>query len=625
MNEILDEDASVIARLRSALDEVTAESDGMVAVEARMPKVSAARWMAVAAAVVLIAGAVTAIAINRRNAPEVTTVPTDVATTTVTEPVLIRSKSPWFRLVAADLVPGERTHEQLGQEGPKLAMAWFRSEDSAYLTMTAWPESSAVDFADDATRRVLNDAPLLFSSYGLTDGEREALADQVEMGSGLPYLLPVEGWEMTALGNTAGESRLVQMYTALNTDPLSSYMPSVTMSVGEYRGELASLATWPDPKPITVAGYEGWKVTEGDGTVSAFWDVGDGNWATLRIDAKLADRADALIAGVIQVTEAAANQPTVDTVLAPTEPTSDVSIAGDALPPFSGSASNDPAVGMPAPSVTGFDYQGNEIRIDPAKGPLLVMFQAHWCPHCTANLVNVMDWKSDGTIPSWLPVVLVSTAESPTRANYPASQWLEESGWAPVLRDSNEGDGVAGQIATAYGAGGWPFFVVIGVDGQVLARATGDLTSEQMKSLLDGLPKGPPAVVGRLKIPKLDLDWLVVDKSLGLSGSSEIGPVFVGGALPTELPIGEDVDVYSMIYGNRTTHGAPFLDLDQLVVGDTFTWTDESGTATFEVISTNSCPADEGCPGIAGALVLTTPDPAFTDQAALYVFARRTA
>jgi len=319
MNELQDEDASVIARLRSALDEVTTESDGLVAADAPRPKVSAGRWMAVAAAVVLIAGAVTAIAINRNHAPEVSTVPTDVATTTVTEPVLIRSESPWFRFVATDLVPGEQTREQFGQEGPKLAMAWFRSEDSAYLAMTAWPESSAVDFADDATLRVLNNAPLLFSSYGLTAGEREALADQVVLGSGLPYLLPVEGWAMTALGNTVGDSRLVQMYTPLDNDPSSSYLPTITMSVGEYRGELGLLANWPDPQPTTVAGYQGWKVIEGDGTVSAFWDLGDGNWATLRIDAQLADRADALIAGVIQVAEEAANQPTVDTVLAPAE------------------------------------------------------------------------------------------------------------------------------------------------------------------------------------------------------------------------------------------------------------------------------------------------------------------
>ncbi len=619
MNELLDEDASVIARLRSALDEVTAESDGLVAVEARMPKVSAARWMAVAAAVVLIAAAVTAIAINRRHAPEVATVPTDVATTTVTEPVLIRSKSPWFRLVAADLVPGERTHEQLGQEGPKLAMAWFRSEDSAYLTMTAWPESSAVDFADDATRRVLNDTPLLFSSYGLTDGEREALADQVEMGSGLPYLLPVEGWEMTALGNTAGDSRLVQKYTPLNNDPLSSYLPTITMSVGEYRGELGLLANWPDPQPTTIAGYEGWKVTEGDGTVSAFWDVGDGNWATLRIDAQLADRADALIVGVIQVTEEAANEPTVDTVLAPTEPDSELTIAGDALPTFDSAAATDPAVGMPAPMAIGFDYEGNEVRIDPAEGPHLVMFQAHWCPHCAANLPKVMAWMADGTIPAWLPVTNVSTAESPSGANYPADKWLQELGWTGrVLQDSNEGDGAPGRVATAYGTPGYPTFVVIGVDGQVLARATGELTQAAMEQLLEGLPNGQP--VGRLEIPAIDFDWLVIDNPLGAQAWAGLVPVLVSGPVP-----GQTVDGgVSVLWGTRTTYSAPFLDIDKLVAGDVVLWAGTDGTeARFEVIGSaigEDAQAPEGT-----ALELRTYTPDYTSNETLIVFARRTA
>jgi hypothetical protein len=212
-------------------------------------------------------------------------------------------------------------------------------------------------------------------------------------------------------------------------------------------------------------------------------------------------------------------------------------------------------------------------------------------------------------------------------ANYPADTWLHELGWSGrVLRDSNEVDGAAGRAAAAYGASGWPYFVVIGVDGTVLARASGELDKSAMEKLMKDLPKGPPDVVGRLQIPSIDLDVNVVDNSLGHSASAQFGPVFVGGKTPTELPIGEDADVYSMIYGNRTTYGAPFFDLGQLVVGDTFTWTDVSGsTALFEVISTSTCPADEGCPGIAGALVLVTPDPQFTNQETLYVFARRTA
>ena len=76
MNELLDE--AVVARLRSALDEVTADTHGMVAADAPRPKVSAARWMAVAAAAVLIVGAVAAIAVNRGGTNDVATAPTDV-------------------------------------------------------------------------------------------------------------------------------------------------------------------------------------------------------------------------------------------------------------------------------------------------------------------------------------------------------------------------------------------------------------------------------------------------------------------------------------------------------------------------------------------------------------------
>lgn len=79
----------------------------------------------------------------------------------------------------------------------------------------------------------------------------------------------------------------------------------------------------------------------------------------------------------------------------------------------------------------------------------------------------------------------------------------------------------------------------------------------------------------------------------------------------------------AFIYGNRTTYGAPFLALDQLVVGDTFTWTDESGTATFEVVSIDTCSTE--CEGGAGSIVLhTTYGPDF-DRDSLWVFARRTA
>jgi len=499
MNELLDDVPSndpVIARLRSALDEVSADSHGLVAADAPRPSVSAGRWMAAAAAVVLIVGAVTAIAINRRNAPEVASTPTEAATTspTTSEPELIRSVTPWFSLVAADLGPGERTLEQCCSPTPpgqELVMAWSRADPAAYLMVTEYPEPGP-SFAVGATLRQGTSGMLSFVSYGLTDDERGTLSGQLVPGSGLPYVLPVDGWEMTAIGSSEGENRSVQMYTPLDQDPLSNYLPTVTMSVGEYRGELSWLAGWPDPQPVTVAGYDGWKVTEGDGTVSVFWNAGDGNWATLRIDPTLADRTDELIAGVIKLSEEAANQPTVETVLAPAITVAggsgEVTIVGDPLPLFEQLA-NDTAIGLPAPRVWGHDFDGNEVTINPAEGAHLVVFVAHWCPHCNAELPLLVQAAADGTLPSWLPITLVSTAESTTAPNHPPQPWLAEQGWTGrVIEDGSQGDGAAGTIAQVYGASGWPYFVLIGSDGTVVARSVGEISVVQLQELIATLP-----------------------------------------------------------------------------------------------------------------------------------------
>lgn len=325
MNDIHD-DAHVIARLRSALDELTAPDD-FAAPGEELPRLrrtmTPARWMAVAAAGVLVVGAVVAVAVNRSNQSDVastpTTAPSTLPATTLspTETTLVRVETKWFTIISPDLVPGERTFEECCRAslpGPLLTMAW--SSGDSFLTLTEYPNGPTTDVFPDAnsTIRTTGSATLLFRSVGLTSDERENLADQVVAGSGLPYVLPVEGWGLAALGHTAGESRLLQLYTPLNTDPLSSYLPTVTMSVGEYRGELDLLGQWPDGKPVVVAGYEGWAVTDLDGHVTVFWETGDGNWATMRIDATLADRNDGLIAAVVEVDP---TEPTVDTVLAP--------------------------------------------------------------------------------------------------------------------------------------------------------------------------------------------------------------------------------------------------------------------------------------------------------------------
>ncbi len=624
MNESIDttgstvDEAAVIVRLRSALDEVTAERAGLLSADSpRRASSNPARWLAVAAAAVLVIGGVAAVVTNRNH--HGSTPAADSTPPTPTEPTLIRSVVPWYVLASQDLAPGEVFSLENQLPAGELTMVWALGGNPAdgLLVLRSGPSSPALGPADTslATYQMIGEQAVAVASYGLTPQQRADLAAQIQPGSGLPWVLPVgSDWVVLSMGVQADGPTQLQMY--------SNATGHVAITVGPLIDQFFTLAAADSVEPVTVAGRAGWKATNADG-VYVVWPAADsGQWATMAIVPALADRVDGLIAAVAEID---GNTPTVDTVPVPTEPVSELALAGDSLPMFDGTASTDPAVGLPAPTVDGFDYEGNEVRIDPAEGPHLVMFQAHWCPHCAASLPNVEEWMADGTIPSWLPVTLVSTAESPGAANYPADKWLQELGWTGrVLRDSPNDDGAAGAAGVAYGASGYPFFVVIGVDGTVLARAIGELTNADMEQLVAGLP-AEPQVLGRLEIPAIDVDWLVVDNSLNLAGSARFGPVFLGDTFPTQLPIGDggEGDGYTMIWGNRTTYGAPFLKLDQLVVGDMFTWTDETGTATFRVVSTDMCAGATTCSTIAGSLLLTTSDPLFTDQEALFVFARR--
>ena len=502
-------DDAVIGRLRNALDELTAHAPahGLVPVEPHSTGFGPARWLAVAAAAVLVVGATAAVVINRNNATSTASTPTEVATTQpLIEPELIRSVVPWYVLSSPDLVPGDEVLEPCcpaqPATGSNVVMAWARTTGTTdgLLTMTELLHTSGSTVGavgQGVSTREVDGATLVFASYGISSDERESLAAQVVTGSGLPYVLPADGWEFVATGRSTDGEHRSQTYTPATTDPLSSYMPTVTITVGDYRGELEWLTRLPEPQQVAIAGNDGWKVTNDEGGVDVVWRTSDGSWATLRMDAVFADRADGLIAAVAEITEGEPS-PVVETVPAP-----DVSMAavdeaypvgiavdGTPLPEYDASGSGaDPAIGLAAPAVMGFDYSGRRVTIDPADGPHLVLVEAHWCPHCTATLPRVVQWMADGTIPEWLTVTLVSTAESPDGANYPAVQWLQDLGWTgPVIRDSSNGDGAAGPAAEAYGVTGLPSFVLIGADGTVVARLAGEPSAQDMASLIAALP-----------------------------------------------------------------------------------------------------------------------------------------
>jgi thiol-disulfide isomerase/thioredoxin len=146
-----------------------------------------------------------------------------------------------------------------------------------------------------------------------------------------------------------------------------------------------------------------------------------------------------------------------------------VDVIGAVLAPLTDEA-NDPAVGQPAPTLRGSSFDGSAIEIAAGDGTdRLIVFLAHWCPHCNAELPIIEEWRAAGMIPPDLDIVAVSTAVSPDRPNYPPSRWLTQNGWTwPALADS-----VEMTAAEAYGVTGYPFMVVVGPDGNVKGRTSG--------------------------------------------------------------------------------------------------------------------------------------------------------
>lgn len=162
-----------------------------------------------------------------------------------------------------------------------------------------------------------------------------------------------------------------------------------------------------------------------------------------------------------------------------------VTITGEDLPPFQ-SAAGDLAVGMTAPLLSGLDFQGDAITVDPADGPYMVVFLAHWCPHCNAEVPRLLDWKGSGAVPAELNVIGVATAAASSAPNYPPHEWFSNRGWSwPVLVDESLGESEAGKAAVAYGATGWPYFVIVGADGLVKARISGEIEVSELQVIVD--------------------------------------------------------------------------------------------------------------------------------------------
>jgi cytochrome c biogenesis protein CcmG/thiol:disulfide interchange protein DsbE len=157
-----------------------------------------------------------------------------------------------------------------------------------------------------------------------------------------------------------------------------------------------------------------------------------------------------------------------------------VTVDGPALPSFERDV-QDAAIGQTAPQIRGSGFAGSSIDIEPGDQPQLIIFVAHWCPHCQREVPKIVQWLEDSGTPEGLDMTVVATATDPNRPNYPPSEWLDEEGLnLPAMADDEDGS-----AAEAMGLSGYPYFVLLDRNHKVLARDTGELTTEQLDALVE--------------------------------------------------------------------------------------------------------------------------------------------
>lgn len=143
------------------------------------------------------------------------------------------------------------------------------------------------------------------------------------------------------------------------------------------------------------------------------------------------------------------------------------------------------AAGQTAPDVSGLNYQGDAVTITNDGVAKAIVFLAHWCQHCQAEVPRVQDWLDNGGGVEGVDIYSVSTAASSARTNYPASTWLDNENWTlPVIVDDQDGSAHA-----AYGSGGFPYWVFLNADGTVAVRTAGQLSIDQLEELIGTIEK----------------------------------------------------------------------------------------------------------------------------------------
>lgn len=159
-----------------------------------------------------------------------------------------------------------------------------------------------------------------------------------------------------------------------------------------------------------------------------------------------------------------------------------LTVDGSPLVPL-GDSGSDAAIGLSAPTIRGYDFVGAPVNIVPGDSgdPVMLVFLAHWCPHCNREVPRLVQWHAEGLVPKNLRVVGITTSSRNDQPNWPPSKWIEQFDWPfEVMADSR-----AQEAASAYGVDGFPFMVIVDGRGKVALRMSGEREVEEIVAAVE--------------------------------------------------------------------------------------------------------------------------------------------
>ena len=144
---------------------------------------------------------------------------------------------------------------------------------------------------------------------------------------------------------------------------------------------------------------------------------------------------------------------------------------------------------LPAVDFTLTDQFGNSHSLSDYKGKTIFLnFWATWCPPCRAEMPDIQKIYDTANIDGDDALIILGVAAPDygrEKDEKGIKQFLEENGYTyPVLMDQDA------ELFTAYGIYSYPTTFMIDRDGNVFGYASGQLSEDTMRSIIEQTMKG---------------------------------------------------------------------------------------------------------------------------------------